>query len=196
MRHKDQKYIDGLVHENAAIITEIYEKYGLECRRYINKNGGNSEDATDVFQECLIKILKRAKSGNFELTVPFGGYIYYIYRNKWIDVLRKRKSEHLIIQDSKRYTNDYNSKEMAQETEMHSRRTQMFKDCFEQLNEMCQKLIDSKLKKISSEKLMKFYKLPSINAVNNRRYMCRKKLKELIEQHPDFNKLIYIPKQK
>jgi len=99
MLHADQKYIEALLQEDVTIITEIYQKWGPECRRFVLKNNGNVQDADDLFQESLLTILRKAKLEDLELKVPFGGYLYFLYRNKWIDILRKRKNNLLRIQE-------------------------------------------------------------------------------------------------
>lgn len=194
MPHKDQKYIAALLHEDVALITEIYKIWGQECKRFVLSNNGNDQDADDLFQESLLTILKQAKSTNFKLKVPFGGYLYFIYRNKWIDTLRKQKNNSLRIQELKRYTNDNTTKELVGETELANRKMQLFYDCFQQLEDFCKTVIGGRLKKMSSKQLMDLLKLPSANAVDFRMHKCRKQLKKLIEQHVDFKDLIFVPK--
>jgi len=195
MPHIDQKYIDALLKEDVAAITTIYEKWGAECKRFVLSNNGNTQDADDLFQESLLTVLRKAKFKNFELTVPFGGYLYFIYRNKWIDTLRKQKNYLLRIQEIERYTDKYTSKEMANETELTNKKMQLFYACFQQLGEACKTLIGGRLKKKTSKEIMKQLNLPSSNAVDFRMHKCRKQLKKIIEQHPDFKELILAKKQ-
>lgn len=196
MSHKDQKYIEALVQENPVIITEIYRLWGAECKRFVLNNNGNAQDADDLFQESLLTIIKQAKAKKIELKVPFGGYLYFIYRNKWIDTLRKQKNYLLRIQEIERYTDKYTSKEIANETEFNNKKMQLFYDCFEQLGDFCKSIIGGRLNKMTSKQLKDFLKLPTVNAVNFRMHKCRKQFKKLIEQHPDFEELVFVPKQK
>lgn len=195
MAHVDQKYIEALVNEEYILITEIYSKWGVECRNFVLNNNGNAQDADDLFQESLLNILKKAKIDNLELKVPFGGYLYFIYRNKWIDTLRKRKNYQLRIIELERYNDKYISKEVAGETELANKKVQLFYACFQQLGEFCRKLIGGRLKKMSSKQLMDLLNLPTANSVDFRMHKCRKKLKQIIEQHPDFKELIFLQKQ-
>jgi len=80
MPHADQKYIDALIKG--------------DCKKFVLKNSGSVGDATDVFQETLIAVLSKVKTKPFVLTVPLGAYLYRVYKNKWIDELRK-KTTHL-----------------------------------------------------------------------------------------------------
>ncbi len=196
MPHEDKKYINGLLKEEVSIIKEIYKKWGPECKRFVLSNSGNVQDADDLFQECLLTILKHAKLHKIELNVPFGGYLYFIYRNKWIDTLRKRKNEQLRISESTRYTNELTSKALAEETELVNERMLLFYACLYQLSDFCKTLIDGRLKKMSSKQLMNLLKLPTANAVDFRMHKCRKQLKKLIEQHPNFEELFFRSKPK
>jgi len=195
MLHADQKYIEALLQEDVTIITEIYEKWGSECRRFVLKNNGNEQDADDLFQDSLLDILKETKMNNLELKVPFGGYLYFIYRNKWIDTLRKRKNYQLRITELERYSDKYTSKEIAGETELTNKKMRMFYACFQQLDEFCKKIIGGRLKKMSSKQLMDLLNLPTANAVDFRMHKCRKQLKKIIEKHPDFKEIIFVQKQ-
>jgi len=87
--HDDQKYIEVLLNGDRVLINEIYQKYGNQCKRFVIKNGGTAEEANDVFQEALVSIILRAKSSNLKLEVPFGAYLYDIYKRKWIDLCKE-----------------------------------------------------------------------------------------------------------
>lgn len=196
MAHTDQKYIEALLQEDPVLIATIYKNWGAECKRFVLSNNGNTQDADDLFQESLLTILKQAKSKKIELKVPFGGYLYFIYRNKWIDTLRKQKNYLLRIQEIERYTDKYTSEQIANETEFGNKKMQLFYDCFQQLEDFCKTIIGGRLKKMTSKQLMDLLKLPTANAVNFRMHKCRKQLKKLIEQHPDFDELVFVPKHK
>jgi len=63
---------------------------------------------------------------------------------------------------------------MADETEIANKRMQLFYRCLQQMDEAC--------------------KTPA-NAVDFRMHKCRKQLKKIIEQHPEFKELIFVSKQ-
>jgi len=83
---------------------------------------------------------------------------------------------------------------MADETELANKKMQMFYTCFQQLEGFCKSIIGGRLKKMSSKQLMELLK--PANAVDFRMHKCRKQLKKLIEQHPEFNELILVSKQR
>jgi DNA-directed RNA polymerase specialized sigma24 family protein len=63
--HRDQKYIDALINNDSTLQQEIYNKFAADIKCLVLQNSGNEADAGDLFQEALIFIYKKAKSGKF-----------------------------------------------------------------------------------------------------------------------------------
>jgi len=91
--HTDQRYILYLKENNPLGIREIYERYAGQVKRFIVKNSGDADDAADIFQEALIDIYHLAQKPTFTLTCPFEPFLITICRNKWFNVLKKRKGQ-------------------------------------------------------------------------------------------------------
>jgi len=98
--HEDQKYIEALLNNNSVLIEEIYRKWGPDVRKFVLKNNGSPEEANDLFQESLETLLAKAKTEKFVLTAPLGGFLYYVYRNKWYNKLKIKKKNEVIIDKS------------------------------------------------------------------------------------------------
>lgn len=69
--------------------------------------GGMESDAADIFQDALLSIYNKAKTGNFTLTCPLEAFLYLICKNKWLNELKKRKAGRVTITDPEGY-NDGN----------------------------------------------------------------------------------------
>src|SRR5450631_2711933 len=50
-------------------------------------NSGTSDDARDIFQEAIIVLYEKAKSGSFELHAQLKTYIYAVSRRLWLKKL-------------------------------------------------------------------------------------------------------------
>ncbi|HET6996503.1 MAG TPA: sigma factor, partial [Chitinophagaceae bacterium] len=61
-------------------------------RKIVVSNGGNAQDAEDIFQEALIIVCRKVKDPGFQLTAQLSTYLYSVSRFLWKDELRKRKS--------------------------------------------------------------------------------------------------------
>jgi len=189
-KHDDHKYIEALKNNNTTLIDEIYQKWFPEVRSYIAKNNGDVNDAADLFQEALMAILRRARKGNFELSVPFGGYFYFIYRNKWIDKLRKNKKMRVINDEDERYKDEVATKTMAEQTVEEDDRYQLYKLCFKNLTEACQNVLRLTFEGLATKVIQEQLNFASVNSANQRIHRCRGNLQKLIRQHPNYNKFI------
>lgn len=185
--HTDQKYIDALLNNDASLIEEIYQQWHKDVLNFVKKNNGNEQDADDLFQESLMAIIRRARKGNFVLTVPFGGYFYFVYKGKWLDKLRKSNREQVINEEVGRYTEE--SHTLALETTIGEERLSLYQKHFEQLSESCRQLLHLTFEQLSRKQIMERLGYASENSVNQRIHRCKSKLFQLIKQDPTYEGL-------
>ncbi len=185
--HPDQKYIDALLNNDNQLIKEIYQKYSKEVLNFVKKNNGNEQDADDLFQESLMAIIRRARKGDFVLTVPFGGYFYYIYKAKWLDKLRIMGKEQVIKEETGRCNDD--SQTIAIGTTLNEDRLALYKKHFEQLTESCRQLLRLTFEKLPRKQIMERLDYASENTVNQRVHRCRGNLQKLIKQDKNYDRL-------
>lgn len=184
--HPDQKYIEALLNGDKPLISEIYKKWGPEARRFIVKNSGTAEEAKDVFQDTILELWKRKET--LILTVPLGGYLYYIYRSKWFNVLSMDKKTQVTINDLKRYKDNGDISMQFEEVEIFESRFDILKECFEKLPERCQHIINAQYyDKLKGEEIKKKFNFPSIGAVRKAMYDCRESLKKCMMKHSGFS---------
>lgn len=181
MQHKDQQYIDALLNNDSVLIQEIYTKFAPQCKRFIEKNNGDAQKANDIFQESLIYVFRKAKTKYFELSAPFGGYLYFVYRGKWLDELKKKGVFNLRIDDIDLYTDDTT-------TYLKELKYMIYKACYDKLSDTCKEILGARFLKIGAKELAEELQIEP-NAADQRMYYCRESLKKCIEQHSDFKKL-------
>jgi len=190
MAHKDQKYIEALLNNDEPQIREIYKKWGPEARNFVLKNKGTPEDAKDIFQETIAALLIRIRKKQFTLTVPLGGYLYFIYRSKWLNKLAKNKKNLVTIKDLEGYKDDNHLETDLSEINLLEMRSTIFKTCFEQLSERCKNILNGRYEDgLKGAEIMKKHELPSVGAVRKAMYDCRENLKKLMVKHPGFKEL-------
>lgn len=88
--HPDQRYIDGLLHNDGSVVDEIYKKFAGSIRNFIVKNNGSEDDAADIFQEALIDLYNQARHKQLQLTCPFEAFLLLICKRKWYNLQKKR----------------------------------------------------------------------------------------------------------
>jgi RNA polymerase sigma factor (sigma-70 family) len=60
-------------------------------RKMIRNNGGNRQDAEDIFQEALIILCKKIRETDFILTAQLSTYLFSVSRYLWKDDAQKRR---------------------------------------------------------------------------------------------------------
>jgi len=74
--------------------------------------------------------------------------------------------------------------------ELFEKRSSVFYHCFEKLSDKCKAILNARYEnKMDSKQMMEYFKISSISSVNKGMFDCRKHLKKIIMQHPEFNNL-------
>src|ERR1700704_1273994 len=74
--------------DRKAIETIYKENYNMVQSLIINNNG-SSDDAKDIFQEAMIVLYEKARSGSFELHCQIKTYVYSVSRRLWLKRLQQ-----------------------------------------------------------------------------------------------------------
>ncbi|MDX2246238.1 MAG: sigma-70 family RNA polymerase sigma factor [Bacteroidia bacterium] len=72
-----------------AAIRQIYCRCFPPITKMIRSRGGNEADGEDIFQEALLVLYQKIKSGNFELHSRLVSYLMAVAANIWSKRLRK-----------------------------------------------------------------------------------------------------------
>ena len=88
----DKEIIDCLRNRQSHVVRYLSDRYLPMIRLMVVNNGGNSEDAKDIFQDGLVIMLEKIDSDQLVLTCKFKTFLYSICENLWRTVLEKRKA--------------------------------------------------------------------------------------------------------
>ena len=185
--HEDQKYIVGLVKNNAFIIKAIYDKFVPKVINYIKQNRGGEDDAKDVIQETLITIYNQATKDKLELTCPFDAYFFLLCKRKWLNELKKRVNREVTINDEVLYKDD-DAPELAFETYLYGEKESLFTEMFQKIGDACKELLQATFKIKSMEEVASSLGVTYAYA-RKKKSLCIGKLTELIKASPKFNQL-------
>ncbi|MCO6493656.1 MAG: sigma-70 family RNA polymerase sigma factor [Phaeodactylibacter sp.] len=164
----------------------IYREVFPHVRRFILKNGGQEEDARDVFQDVLIGFIRNRRSGKYEPTGPLRNYLTIMARNQWYNRKRGPGTEGLNM-DIPGNPGLSETEKREEEAETLAR-NRLLQECFEKLPPNCREMIrqfyyfDKSLAEIAD---MLGYK--SRKSVGQVLFRCRKKWKDCIEKSKQNN---------
>lgn len=188
MIHIDNRYLNGLRRNDIPTVNEIYKKFAAKITTYICNNSGDANDAADIFQESLVYIYNRSLSENFVLTCPFEAYLFMVCKNRWINVLEKRKNKKVTLMPEDGYINmaDQNGIKLMETKEQ---KLQLIDAALEKIGEGCVSLLKLSWQGLGMEEVGKQLNM-TYAYVRKKKSECMGKLVELVKKEPNYQSLI------
>lgn len=175
---KDQQVLDWIrVGKQQKAYKQLYSHFAT-IRKMIRENGGNKEDAEDIFQEALIIFSRKCEDPSFELTSQVSTYLYSVSRFLWNDELKKRQRLSITTADPDIRQDDEWEELIHQEEKFKKAETVLSK-----IGEKCLQLLkffylDNK----SMKEIAKKMELSSEKIAKNQKYKCLERAKENYRQ--------------
>lgn len=165
----------------------LYEHYFEAAATEIRLRGGRDEDAADIFQEAVLILIDKIKSGKFREESNIKTFLVGIARNLWLFEKRtrerraKREMHFTLSESSSPDLDDSNFEER-----IFSRSyTETIKIIFEKVGDICSRLlIGFYYENSSMKKLLQKFNYENEQVLRNRKARCMKKLKKLLTEHP------------
>ncbi|MHA7058271.1 RNA polymerase sigma factor [Aquimarina sp. M1] len=104
---KNQQIIDGIITGDRVILKSFYKKNLPVVKKLILQYRGTTEDVEDIFQEALVVLYHKLRSGSLEINSSIHNYFIEICKNKWRNQLRKQSRiyyDDLLIDQVQDYT--------------------------------------------------------------------------------------------
>lgn len=83
--------LQGLANEDKSSIERIYRDHYSMVQHLVVNNNGSTDDAADIFQESMIVLFEKVKTGNFELHCQLKTFIYAVSRRLWLKKLNQNQ---------------------------------------------------------------------------------------------------------
>jgi RNA polymerase sigma factor (sigma-70 family) len=84
---EEKVLLQGLANEDRNSIEKIYREHYSMVQSMVINNNGSSDDAADIFQESMIVLFEKVKTGHFELHCQLKTFIYAVCRRLWLKKL-------------------------------------------------------------------------------------------------------------
>lgn len=169
--------LEGLAKNDRKAVEALYQEHYNMVQNLIINNNGSSDDARDIFQETMMVLYEKARSGHFELNCLLKTYIYSVSRRLWL----KR------LQQMQRLVPDSGSLEetvpVEDELEMHEQRSQefqMMEKAMQHLGEPCKSLLEAfYMQKKNMSEIAGHFGYTNAENAKNQKYKCLMRLKKL-----------------
>jgi RNA polymerase sigma factor (sigma-70 family) len=177
----EQQLLQGLAQNDRKAIETIYKQHYNMVQSLILNNNGTPDDARDIFQEAMIVLYEKVKSGSFELNCLIKTYLYSVCRRLWL----KRLSQLQRISPEVEKLEE--TVPVEEDLDIHEQKDMDFQTMersMKNLGEPCKSLLEAYYhqKKSMVEIAVSFGYTNADNA-KNQKYKCLMRLKKLFSQY-------------
>lgn len=185
MHISKDKNIQAIINGDSEGLRKIYTDLLPRIRKLILRNGGQEEDAQDIFQSAILIIYEKALKDDFQLTSSFYTLLYGICRNLWGNRLQKKSFQEVTLPLDIKYKSDQNIEEELERVEEQD----LFWFAFQQLGVDCQRLLRLFFEKEKMERIAQVMGYTSISYAKKKKFMCKEKLIKLVKADQRFEEL-------
>ena len=177
----EEGLLKGLAEGDKRAIEIIYKDHFNSIQALIINNNGSSDDAKDIFQEALIVLYEKVRSGSFELNCQIKTYLYSVSKRLW---LKKLSVRNRFVSSAEDPESTY---PLEDEIEAHEKRDAEF-DMMEKaiagLGEPCKSLLEAYyLKKQNMQVIAASFGYTNADNAKNQKYKCLLRLKKIFFAH-------------
>jgi len=173
----EKALLQGLARSDKRAIEIIYrENYNMVQSLIIN-NSGSTDDAKDIFQEAMIVLYEKVRSGTFELNCLIKTYVYSVSRRLWLKRLQQMNRYVPAIENLQETVP---VEEEIEENERINSEFQTMEKAISSLGEPCKSLLEAYyLEKKSMQEIALFFGYTNAENAKNQKYKCLLRLKKI-----------------
>lgn len=185
MLAKDQDIIDKLRGDHvSAGIRKIYTDHFQSVVNQVCAAGGSPEDGADIFQDSVVTLLTKVKTGEFRQESSIGTYLHAIARNNWLHELRTRERRKN-REKNYSYSNDKVIHLPEPEKNFPVCEASLLNELLDQLGDGCRRLLRGfYFEKKKMKDLLLEFDYENEQVLRNKKSKCMKKLKDVLGQNP------------
>lgn len=177
LEEKEKELLKGLAINDKKAVETLYGEHFNMIQVMVLNNNGSSDDAKDLFQEAMIVLYEKAKSGQLELHCQIKTYLYSVCRRLWL----KR------LQQNNRFAGDVDlvseTVPVEEDLEEHERKNEEFKQmekAISSLGEPCKSLIEAfYIQKRNMQEIAGTFGYTNADNAKNQKYKCLMRLKKI-----------------
>lgn len=176
----DSEVVLGILNNSEVMLRRLYIAYYPMILKLIINNNGTADDAKDVYQEAIIVLYNKIKSGDFELTSKLKTFIYSVCRRLWLKRLSQMNRYGGDIKDFQEFL------PAEEDVDLHTERDQQFtkmQGALKLLGEPCKTIIeDFYIHNKSMQEICEEFGYTNADNAKTQKYKCLQRLKKLFFQ--------------
>lgn len=177
----EQALLKGLAANDRKSVETIYRTHYSMVQTLVINNSGTSDDARDIFQEAIIVLYEKAKSGSFELHAQLKTYIYAVCRRLW---LKKLAVYQRFSGDLANAPETIATEDDLEIYEHRSRDFELMERALHHLGEPCKELLENYyLRKKNMSEIAREFGYTNADNAKNQKYKCLMRLKKIFFGH-------------
>lgn len=177
----ERPLLEGLAASDKRSVETIYRENFNMIQSLVINNNGSADDAKDIFQETIIVLYEKVRSGSFELNCQIKTFVYSVARRLWL----KR------LQQQNRYAAPGDSMEMVipveeviEDHEQRDAEFEMMEKAINSLGEPCKSLLEAYyLQKQTMQNIAVTFGYTNADNAKNQKYKCLMRLKKIFFTH-------------
>ncbi len=179
-------FITGIRNHDSSVLNYVYNHHYPIVEGYIIHNQGSRDEARDIFQDAMMVVYKKIRSGELELTCKFGTYLYSICKNMWIQERKKYLQRAEKMRQQPMVVND---PDPGEDPLLKKHLSDLLNKHFAELSSDCQKILSMYFNHFSVEDIRAALNYKDLHHTADRKYRCKKSLMKRIAKDPLFKRL-------
>ncbi|MGB8192776.1 MAG: sigma-70 family RNA polymerase sigma factor [Chitinophagaceae bacterium] len=173
----EQALLQGLASNDRQSVEALYRQHYKMIQALIINNQGTTDDARDIFQEALIVLYEKARSGSFELNCQIKTYLYSVARRLWLKRLQQLQK---FVTDMASMEETVPVEDEIEAQEQRNAEYQMMEKAMMHLGEPCRSLLEAfYLQKKNMTEIAGNFGYTNADNAKNQKYKCLMRLKKI-----------------
>lgn len=177
----EQDLLRGLAIGDKQTIELIYRDHYNLIQSLIINNNGSADDAKDIFQEAMIVLYEKVRSGSFELNCQLKTYLYSVSKRLW---LKKLNANNRFVISGADLEPSFPVEEEIEAHEKRDAEFDMMEKAIASLGEPCKSLLEAYyLNKQNMQVIAATFGYTNADNAKNQKYKCLVRLKKIFFAH-------------
>jgi RNA polymerase sigma factor (sigma-70 family) len=174
--------LKGLARNDKKASEVIYQNNYNIIQALILNNSGTADDAKDIFQEAMVVLFEKARSGEFELNCQIGTYLYSVAKRLWFKKLQQ--NHRFISGDFEIVENEVPVEEDIENHEEKNSEYEMMHVAIGNLGEPCKSLLEAfYFNKKNMQEIAENFGYTNAENAKTQKYKCLIRLKKIFFSH-------------